>query len=211
MPYDYTLPQAIAAAGNKTLSAAIITEILGDASKSASHADAHMKSEDFWTGQRTGKKGAALGTTAEVDSHLKSAYKKREKHSMFDSPVSSVEAITAALNTEIGKLALTTLMGQDDGIDLYSRTAVATMGNTKQFNRANVGGTVTMNKVDAEYVVVCLRKTTPANYLMIASAYPVASDDTSRIENAGMDWYQYQSTDTVIRQLAKTAPPVVPW
>jgi hypothetical protein len=129
---------------------------------------------------------------------------------MFDSPLSSVEAITAALNTDIGTQALTTLMGQADGIDLYSRTAVATMGSTKQFNRSNTGGIATMNKVDAEYVVVCLRKTT-ANYLMIASAYPVASDGTSQAENPGKDWYQYQSNDTVIRSAAKTSPPVVPW
>ena len=210
MPFAYTVSDAVAAAGKKNLSAAIVTEILGDASKAASHADAHMKSEDFWTTQRSDKGGTAVGSTAQVDDHLKSTYKKRANHSMFDSPISSVEAITAALNTEIGKLALTSLMGQSDGIDLYSRTAVATLGNTKQFARSNTGGTVTMNKVDAEYVVVCLRKTS-ANYLMFASAYPVASDGTSRAENPGNDWYEYQSNNTVIRALPKTSPPVVPW
>lgn len=213
MPFAYTVSAAEEAAKKQQLSAAVVTEIIGDASKSASHADAHMKSEDFWTTQRSGKDGTKIGSTATVDDHLKSEYKKRAEHSMFDSPLSAVEAITGALNTDIGAQALNSLMGQDDGIDLYSRTAVATLGGTQQFTRANptkkAADPASMNKGDTEYVVVCLRKTN--NYLMFASAYPVTSTDTTKLNNPGKDWYQKQSDKSVIKTADKVSPPVVPW
>ncbi|MEO3389191.1 hypothetical protein [Mesorhizobium sp. CAU 1741] len=217
MPYTYTVADAIRDSKNRKFTAATATQILGDASASLSHAKEHMKSEDFWATQRTDSSGAAVGTVDAVDGHLKSAYKKRTKHSMFDSPLSSVEAITAALNTEIGELALKALLGKPDatdGIDLYSRTAVATLGSTKQFTRSNTtgsaAGAASMNDDAAEYVVVCLRKTT-TSYLVFASAYPVASNSTSTTKEAGKDWFQSQKDKSVIRSMTKTSPPVVIW
>ncbi len=216
MPYTYTVADAIRDAKLRKFTASVATQILGDASASLSHAKEHMKSEDFWTAQRTDSSGASVGTTEDVDGHLKSAYKKRKKHSMFDSPLSSVEAITAALNTEIGELALTALLGKSDdsdGIDLYSRTAVATLGSTNQFTRSNssgtAGGAATMDGGAAEYVVVCLRKA--STYLVFASAYPVTSDSTSTTKEAGKDWFQSQKDKSVIRAMAKSSPPVVIW
>ncbi len=211
--YNYTVADAIAAAGTSTgITASIITQILGDVSKAKSHADAHMKGEDFWTTKRTVGSRTGVGDTVAVDEHLKAAYKKRTEHSMFDSPVSSVEATTAALNCSLGVLALSTLLGNsdDDGVDLYSRTAVATVGSTKQIVRTkDASGVATMVKGDAEYVVVCLRKS--GNILVVASAYPVMSDASTRLEHAGKDWYQSQKTKAVIRELPSVSPPVVNW
>ena len=71
--YNYTVAQAIAAAGTTTgVTASVITEILGDASKAKSHAGAHMKSEEVWTSQRT-LKGKSVGTVTANDEHLVSA------------------------------------------------------------------------------------------------------------------------------------------
>jgi hypothetical protein len=208
MPYNYNVAAAISDAEKSAgISASIITSILAEASGTQTHAKEHMKSEDFWTTQRTVGK-AQVGTVDTVDGHLKSAYKKRTAHSMFDSPFSAVEATTAALNCPIGVQALKALLGnsEDDGIDLYSRTAVLTLSGTQQFNRSKDTG---MNKTTAEYIVVCLRKIN--NILLIASAYPVDSTEITKNTQKGNDWYQSQALKTVIKEHAVQTTTIVNW
>ena len=199
MPFSYTVPQAVADATARQLNAAAVTQVLGDATKRASHADAHMRADSILPDP--------------PDAHLKAAYAKRQNHSMFDSPLSAVEAITAALNTNIGVMALTDLMGQNEGIDLYSRTAVATLGGTKQFTRMNAANIAaykaTFAKGDAEYIVVNLRKN--GFDLMIASAYPVISDAASRADHAGNDWFRRDKTKAVVHEFPKVGNIIVPW
>ena len=218
MPFNYTIAQGITDAESATgVTASVITEILGDASKKSSHASAHMKSETSLSVPRVVTTEAAsqsVGQVHAVDGHLAKKYSKRKDHAMFDTALSSVEAIAAAINCPLGVIALRDLLGlsDDDGVDIHSRTATKIFAGTKQYERkTNKSGTTSrMAEMDAEYVVVCLRRE-KGGVLMIASAYPVKSTAKHKLKRAGMDWCVRLKDESLIKELPITAKPVVTW
>jgi hypothetical protein len=144
------------------------------------------------------------GKTVELepDWHVDPKTRNRPMHTMFRSAEAAVEALVAVLNTQAGELGLTwlsTKVGQDKPVYIYSRSA-ADRGDAEMVARTKLPNRPPEYPVQKiSWVVTGLVRGKKGDYLTIFTHYPVivASLQNQAIPPADHDLVEYTETATV--------------